>query len=60
MTNRFDELEKHLQDSLNAMEKIYLENPEKFLEDWLELEERSIGGVTCDELIATFNLGEQR
>lgn len=60
MTNRFDELEKHLQDSLNLMEKIYLENPDKFLNDWLELEEKATSGVTCDELISTFNLGEQR
>lgn len=48
-------MEPHLEESLQLLTKILDEaDPNEFIEDFLKFQEQSQGGITCDELIATF------
>jgi hypothetical protein len=50
-------MDLHLQKSLDELEKVLNEaDPDEFLADFLEFQKQSEGGVTVDELIATFTL----
>jgi Ca2+-binding EF-hand superfamily protein len=50
-------MEKYLQESLDLITKELDEaDPDEFLEEFLRFQKQSDGGITIDELIATFDI----